>query len=285
MAVLTSSDKVLQLFAVSDEYLHMVSYSGLKVSMKPGEGLLVQSDESTITIPLKAKYITLAEQGQLGPSTKLAVKYQIEDAINKLAKASKGAAEAAKELGSSFDSLKGLAKALDTDLIAEAFKNDSPDMGVGKKVPKYEATTKPSVSQEGKMSGSYKSWADGGLKSQIPKTSPCPLSQAMNMYQPVTATSQGSVYHLILMTTWFNTAIRHKNNKLSVRVESTYTMPTSVKETIKEFGLSEGNGYYSAHYQADAKDVAKFVGAFAMVFGMQNIKDLGDPAVLVNTGS
>ena len=88
-----------------------------------------------------------------------------------------------------------------------------------------------------------------------------------------------------MITAWFNVAIRHMNNKLSVRVESIYTLPNPVKETIKEFGLSEGSGYYSGHFQADAKDVAKFVGAFAMAFGMKNIKDLGDPAVLVNTGS
>lgn len=278
MAVLTSSDKVLQLFGVSDEYLQMVSSSGLKGAMKPGEGLIVSSDDSTITIPLKAKYITLAEQGQLGPSTKLAVKYQIEDAINKLLSSAKGAAEAAKGLGASFDSLKGLAGTLETAPLSEAFKAAKP-LGSSSADGYQEDMTKV------KMKDSYKSWAAAGNASAIPKTNPCPLSQAMTMYQPVTATSQGSVYHLILITTWFNTAIRHKNNKLSVRVESTHTMPTSVKETIKEFGLSEGTGYYSAHYQADAKEVAKFVGAFAMAFGMQNIKNLGDPAVLINTGS
>ena len=92
-------------------------------------------------------------------------------------------------------------------------------------------------------------------------SNPVKLAEAQLLYQPVKATSAGSVYHVVALSDDLKVAARVKGGTLSVRVEGPKV--GTLKTLISETGFNHSGDYASVHLQTkgDATMNRKALGA------------------------
>lgn len=124
---------------------------------------------------------------------------------------------------------------------------------------------------------------------QIMAKEPILLKDAVALYQPVFATSGGSVYITMIMVEGLNVAARWKSSKLSLRAEGKELGGFMMTLNDLGFGSSSGNNgpYASVHFNVgDMNGVVKTIGAIAASLGVITGKgQVGDAAYLTGAGS
>lgn len=198
-------------------------------------------------VTMKAQVVTLAKNGQIGPSSLNMLKTQFEQAL-----------KAAVQFGPD--------------------NSDDDEMVDPTTVP-----YKP-VKPASKPFGIPLS-ADPDEPKTISTTLVVPLEEATACGQPVKATSPGSVYHAFLIKSGLNMACRYKGGTLSIRAEGSQLQ--SLKDELVTLGFDMNKGYASVHLSADSPALAKkALGACIGLVGPQGIKQLPDlNAILALKGS
>lgn len=101
-----------------------------------------------------------------------------------------------------------------------------------------------------------------GAASKIMKQKPVKLAEAKAIYQPVTASSEGSVYHTVALFEGLAIAVRvQQGGGISIRAEGSNL--SKAKSNMEKLGMTVKAKYASMHLHAgDALLQAKTIGSF-----------------------
>lgn len=268
-----SSYDLLPKFGVSAQILTKAKQYGVDVIQDgPGNFKVKFGNQTYGVIPVKGQAITLAKQGSLGPASKQALQFQFEAALKK-------AIESA--------SLQVDFGEADTGSDGEqptAVPAPKPKVVFGEpKAPKSEHWNSTdaiaALSEEPTPPPKTESVSEAMMKA------PCALHMAKVLYQPVTATSKDSVYHVVALFDGLNLAARVAGGKLSLRAEGSKIKKYT--SALADLGMAVKNGheYASVHFTIDdAGLLLKTFGAVLGRLGMNNIKEAGDILVIKGAG-
>lgn len=107
------------------------------------------------------------------------------------------------------------------------------------------------------------------------------LSNATQVYQPVSGTSGGSVYYVFARWPGMNLAVRHKVSQLSIRAEGPKVH--DYKSQLEGLGIAcKGSSHYSVHLNVGAGPVmyARTLGAVLAGIGIGTCIEVADPLQL-----
>lgn len=273
-----SSYELLPKFGVSPIILAQAKKAGVDVEQdSPGNFKVKLAQQVFGVIPVKGQAITLAKQGQLGPASKQALQFQFEAALKKAIETAAISNPGVKEANPGEDADNGPD---DTMLIAP------------KPAPAWKAADVVNAVKQGKSGMPPAS--DKSEFAPTPKTEdvalammmvPCALHQAKQLYQPVTATSKDSVYHVVALFDGLNLAARVVGGKLSLRAEGSKIV--SYSSALSDLGMAIKNGhdYASVHFSIDDQGLLlKTFGAVVGRLGVTNLKQAGDIITIKGVG-
>lgn len=270
MAVNFKSDtgygySLLPLFGVDPSLVSKAQSMGVVVDqLSPGTFIIRLGDVSYGSVTIKGSAITLAKQNGLGPASKDSLKFQFENILKKA-------------VSSGQDTLGNLASMAAPSTPAEAFKTLGEVMSkINTDVSQTMAASEPPAQAKGKAAVASESLKAIQL---IMGDSPVPLSAAISLYQPVTATSVGSKYYVIALWNGLKLAARLKSTKASFRAEGKLA---KFQDALNDLGFSIKGDYASVHFDVtDIGLVQKTVGAIVGRIGISSVEQVGDPLIIV----
>lgn len=272
-----SSYELLPKFGVSPIIIAQAKKAGVDVAQDgPGNFKVKLGQQVFGVIPVKGQAITLAKQGQLGPASKQALQFQFEAALKKAIETA--AISNPGVLGSASEEADNGPD--DTMLIAQQPKqtwksSDALDNVKAGKAPMSHVPEKAEFVASPKIE-------DVTLAMMM---APCALHQAKQLYQPVTATSKDSVYHVVALFDGLNLAARVAGGKLSLRAEGSKIV--SYSSALSDLGMAIKNGhdYASVHFSIDDQGLLlKTFGAVVGRLGVTNLKQAGDILTIKGVG-
>jgi hypothetical protein len=187
-------------------------------------------------IPIKSSAITLAQNNNLGPSSKAVIRKSIENALQ-----------------FAIDK----AQALESAFSGDAGKIVADNLTPGQKA----AFTKK-----------LNKLAAGPNPIDVDPDHLIKLKDATHTLQSVYGSSPGSIYKVVALMDGIKIAIRRTSNKLSVRLEGDKIY--SFKDSLSGMGFSFNPSYASAHWEVKETHMAcKAVGAVIGAIGIGGVKE------------
>jgi hypothetical protein len=281
----------------------LISAKDAGFSMEHNSGYLNVKDGSKQvlgSIPLKSTAITLMQQGKMGPSSKAAIQYQIEKALEK----GLGVLVAKKP-----DPLYTPAKSWEKPvyeahpdpvieaIVAGAAKKKGFKFNVEKKYP---ASAKSAAQKAAWTKAQMKKLAEGESMSvtlleeatgpeiippvgsmAILKEPPLSMHLAGHLYQPVKGTNK-TYYLLAVLAGGVKLAARVSGEKASFRVEGSSL--GAYETALKTVGFDYKGNYGSVHLDCSGPGVKKTYGAILGAIGFSNLTQVGDISVIMKAG-
>ena len=242
MAVLIKSKNPMSLLKVFDcSISDRTEFKDVGGCITASKGLLIfsQYDDPLVSLPIKEGVLNLVMANKLGDASKAALKHKVHKSLEQFLKLAKNNKHKPKPM----DFLKGDSSG--------SFDSGSLD--------DYSMTTvvKPSIDIN-----------------TVLQMKPVKLSTATRMYQPVTATSNGSVYHVVCIAEDLIIAARFCSGVgISIRVEGEISKHLEALSIAGFGGYTGDDNYLSLHLKTmDTVLATRSIGAvLALIPGIKSM--------------
>jgi len=246
---------ILKVFKCNDDSIKLFNKLGGSISSGNGSLVFSQNDKIIVKIALKDQVLKMVMANKLGAASKAAIQHKIHKALDTFIQ---------KVLKDSETVIKLPKAGFDFGTGDKSFEIKGTSSGTYKPdtYPSNQKTINPYPNKE--------------CIATTLKMKPTPLKYADRMYQPVTATSVGSVYHVICLTDELKIAARLKGvDSISLRVEGNIAKH---KKCLVDAGFNvetgDTSGYYSLHLSTGSKGLTtRTVGAvLSLIPNVKTIK-------------
>lgn len=236
------------LFGVNPALIASAKSLGISIQSSVG-ALKVHHNGSVVgTVSVKGSALTLAKNGNMGPSSKAVTKHHLEKILS----------EAVQELG-------GVAappKPIDTSAMTPGQK--AAVTKAQKHVELADLISLTNVKIPIKAHKPAPNFSDSMKK----------LAQATKLYEAVAGST--SVYHVVALYPDLNIAMRRTPSKISLRAEGGGL--SSNIGRLQALGFDDNDGYASVHLNVQTEELTqKTVGALFGLLGFAKATALGDP--------